>query len=129
MRNAVPRFFPGSPRSLAALCAFKDEPGEQVKAILRAARLAPSSFNSQPWRFVVYSDRIYIFAKKTRPFSGKESEAFKEFNIGIMLSHIMLAAEELLDEHGDAGGGAVREEGLQERGIRLYDHVPQLIKV
>ena len=81
--------------SLAALCAFKDEPGEQVKAILRAARLAPSSFNSQPWRFVVYSDRIYIFAKKTLPFSGKEKRAFKEFNIGIMLSHIMLAAEEL----------------------------------
>ena len=66
-----------------------------MKAILRAARLAPSSFNSQPWRFVVYSDRIYIFAKKTLPFSGKEKRAFKEFNIGIMLSHIMLAAEEL----------------------------------
>ena len=29
------------------------------------------------------------------PFSGKEKRAFKEFNIGIMLSHIMLAAEEL----------------------------------
>ena len=80
--------------SLAALCAFKDEPGEQVKSILRAARLAPSSFNSQPWRFVVYSDRLYIFMKKTAPFSGKGSKALKEFNMGIMLSHIMLAAEE-----------------------------------
>ena len=80
--------------SLAALCAFKDEPGEQVKSILRAARLAPSSFNSQPWRFVVYSDRLYIFMKKAAPFSGKGAKAFKEFNMGIMLSHIMLAAEE-----------------------------------
>lgn len=80
--------------SLAALCAFKDEPGEQVKSILRAARLAPSSLNSQPWRFVVYSDRIYIFEKKSVPFSGKTKLAFKEFNIGIMMSHIMLAAEE-----------------------------------
>ena len=80
--------------SLAALCAFKDEPGEQVKSILRAARLAPSSFNSQPWRFVVYSDRLYIFMKKAAPFSGKGVKAFKEFNMGIMLSHIMLAAEE-----------------------------------
>ena len=80
--------------SLAALCAFKDEPGEQVKSLLRAARLAPSSFNSQPWRFVVYSDRLYIFMKKAAPFSGKGAKAFKEFNMGIMLSHIMLAAEE-----------------------------------
>lgn len=61
--------------SLAALCAFKDEPGEQVKSILRAARL-------------------YIFMKKAAPFSGKGAKAFKEFNMGIMLSHIMLAAEE-----------------------------------
>ena len=38
---------------------------------------------------------MYIFSKKTLPFSGKEKHAFKEFNIGIMLSHIMLAAEEL----------------------------------
>ena len=81
--------------SLAALCAFKDEPGEQVKSILRAARLAPSSFNSQPWRFVVYSDRLYIFMQKKPPHSPeKERRPFKEFNMGIMLSHIMLAAEE-----------------------------------
>ncbi len=45
--------------------------------------------------------------KKAAPFSGKGAKAFKEFNMGIMLSHIMLAAEEYWDEHGDAGGGAV----------------------
>ena len=59
-----------------------------------ASRLAPSAFNAQPWRFIVYSDRIYVFAKKSR-FPLNASEAMKDFSIGIMLSHIMLAAEEL----------------------------------
>ena len=45
-------------------------------------------------RFIVYSDRIYVFAKKSR-FPLNASEAMKDFSIGIMLSHIMLAAEEL----------------------------------
>lgn len=79
---------------LNSLCVYKDEPGENVKAILKAARLAPSSFNSQPWRFVVYSDRIYVFARKTAAVGRKLGAAMREFNIGIMLSHIMLAAEE-----------------------------------
>ena len=65
-----------------------------MKTILRAARLAPSAMNTQPWRFIVYSDRIYVFALKTR-FPGKSFHAMREFSIGIMLSHIMLAAEEL----------------------------------
>lgn len=76
------------------LCTFKEEAGEQIKTVLRAARLAPSAMNLQPWRFIVYSDRIYVFAKKF-PFSFKRYEEMKEFSIGIMLSHIMLAAEEL----------------------------------
>lgn len=79
---------------LSTLCAYKDEPGEQVKAILKAARLAPSSFNSQPWRFVVYSDRIYIFSRKGALPLMKTQAALREFNMGIMLSHIMIAAEE-----------------------------------
>ena len=79
---------------LSSLCVYKDEPGEQVKAILRAARLAPSSFNSQPWRFVVYSDRIYIFARKGAMPRIKALASMRDFNMGIMLSHIMLAAEE-----------------------------------
>ena len=65
-----------------------------MKTILRAARLAPSAFNSQPWRFIVYSDRIYVFARKSR-LPGRVAQAMREFSIGVMLSHIMLAAEEL----------------------------------
>lgn len=81
--------------SLNSLCAYKDEPGESLKTVLKAARLAPSSFNSQPWRFVVYADRVYIFSKKDALPQPKRFSAMRDFNIGIMLSHIMLAAEEL----------------------------------
>lgn len=70
---------------LNELCIFKEEAGEQMKTILRAARLAPSAMNTQPWRFIVYSDRIYVFALKTR-FPGKSFHAMREFSIGIMLS-------------------------------------------
>lgn len=77
---------------LSELCIFKEEAGEQMKTILRAARLAPSAMNLQPWRFIVYADRIYVFAVKNRlPMAG----GMRDFSVGIMLSHIMLAAEEL----------------------------------
>ena len=72
-----------------------------MKTFLKAARLAPSAFNSQPWRFIVYSDRIYVFSKKeTGLFRGLKGLApqagtGRDFSIGVMLSHIMLAAEEL----------------------------------
>lgn len=79
---------------LSGLCVFKDEPGENMKKILKASRLAPSSFNSQPWRFVVYADRIYVFAKKTMASGYGALAAMRDFNMGIVLSHIMLAAEE-----------------------------------
>lgn len=79
---------------LNELCVFKEEAGEQMKTVLKAARLAPSALNSQPWRFVVYADRIYVFAKKGK-FPIKSNDTMRDFSIGIMLSHIMLAAEEL----------------------------------
>lgn len=80
--------------SLKELCIFKEEPEENVKTILKAARLAPSSMNTQPWRFIVYKDRFYLFACREFipvPMLG----ALREFNLGIVLAHIMLAAEEL----------------------------------
>lgn len=79
---------------LNELCIFKEEAGEHIKTVLKAARLAPSAFNSQPWRFIVYADRIYVFARKGK-FSLSAASAMKDFSIGVMLSHIMLAAEEL----------------------------------
>lgn len=79
---------------LGSICIHKDEPGENLKKILKAARLAPSSMNTQPWRFVVYADRLYVFAKKEMLPQPKVFSVMRDFNMGIMLSHIMLAAEE-----------------------------------
>lgn len=103
---------------LSELCVYKDEPGEAVKAILKAARLAPSSFNSQPWRFVVYADRIYIFAKKSALAPLKALSAMRDFNMGIMLSHIMLTAEELW-----VGMETVTEEQFLKKTYKNGDYV------
>lgn len=79
---------------LKELCVFKEEVGEPIKNILKAARLAPSSMNTQPWRFIVYHDRIYIFAcRDFLPSSPLVS--MRELCIGIMLSHLTIAAEEM----------------------------------
>lgn len=79
---------------LATLCTYKDEPGEYLKKILKAARMAPSSMNSQPWRFIVYADRVYVFMKKEAIPQPKMFTFMRHFDMGIMLCHIMLAAEE-----------------------------------
>ena len=80
--------------SLEALCVYKEQPKKHVKELLEAARLAPSSLNSQPWCFAVYENRFHIFSKK--PVVGHNAlNKFNEFNFGIMLANCMLAAEEL----------------------------------
>ena len=71
----------------------KEEAGEQMKTILRAARLAPSAMNTQPWRFIVYSDRIYVFALKPA-FRARASMRCAN-SASASCSPIMLAAEEL----------------------------------
>lgn len=79
---------------LKELCVFKEEAGEPIKNILKAVRLAPSSMNVQPWRFIVYHDKIYIFACReflpSIPFV-----TMRELSIGVMLSHLSIAAEEM----------------------------------
>ena len=79
---------------LASLCTYKDEPGEYLKKILKAARMAPSSLNGQPWRFIVYADRVYVFMRKEAFPQPKLFTSMRQFDMGIMLCHIMLAAEE-----------------------------------
>ena len=60
--------------------------------LLDVARLAPSSMNSQPWRFLVYDNKIHIFCKKS---SVGTSKRLTEINFGILYAHMMVAAEEL----------------------------------
>ena len=79
--------------SLDKLCAYKQEPLKATRQLLEAARLAPSSLNSQPWKFVVYKNRIHIFVSEKKRQS-KTQEPWMELNMGIMMSHILMAAEE-----------------------------------
>lgn len=80
--------------SLDELCVYKERPKTWVKEILEAARLAPSSMNNQPWRFVVYENRVHVFSKL--PTSRRMVlNRFTEFDMGIMLANVMVAAEEI----------------------------------
>ena len=79
--------------SLKELCVFKEDPTEETRLMMQAARLAPSAFNGQPWRFLIYQNRIHVFARK-EPFFTWGREGRVEFDMGIMLFHISLAAEE-----------------------------------
>lgn len=76
------------------LCSFKSEIPNNIKTIIKAARVAPSSMNSQPWRFVVYDNRIHIFARKDF-ITSHFLKSTKDIDIGIVLAHIMLTSEEL----------------------------------
>jgi nitroreductase len=75
------------------LVVYKEEVSSDIRKILDAARLAPSSYNTQPWRFVVYKNRIHVFAKKN-PWFAKPLDKIKMIDIGIMLANMLVAAEE-----------------------------------
>jgi hypothetical protein len=76
------------------IAIIKSEIGKNVKTMVSAARLAPSSMNSQPWRLVVYDNRIHVFCKRNIFLQGVLSE-LKLIDIGICLAHLVVAAEEL----------------------------------
>ncbi len=76
------------------IAIFKSEVSRNIKTMVQAARLAPSSMNNQPWRLVVYNNRIHIFCKKNIFLSGVLNEV-KLIDIGICLAHLLVTAEEL----------------------------------
>ncbi|MDD3340184.1 MAG: nitroreductase family protein [Lachnospiraceae bacterium] len=74
------------------LCVYKETPRQWIRQILEAGRLAPSSMNTQPWRFVVFDNRVHVFSKK---HSTDRLKKWDELNFGILFAHIMIVAEEL----------------------------------
>lgn len=78
--------------SLTELCVYKEPPRQWMKQLLEAARMAPSCFNNQPWRFVVFDNRIHIFCKKG---PSERMGKWNELNFGIMLANMMVVADEL----------------------------------
>lgn len=79
---------------LAKQCHFKEEAGKPIMTILKAANLAPSALNRQPWRFVVYGNRIHIMTRADNFFS--KWFGIRNFvDTGIALAHMAIAADEL----------------------------------
>ena len=77
---------------LEKLCVFKEKPKYWMNQLLEVARLAPSSFNSQPWRFVILDNCMHVYCKKQKL---DYLRTWDEVNFGILFSHMMVAAEEL----------------------------------
>jgi nitroreductase len=77
---------------LEQLCVFREVPRQWMRQLLEAARLAPSTMNSQPWRFVVYDNRIHIFSRKHK---AEKLKKWDEVNFGVLFANLMVAAEEL----------------------------------
>lgn len=74
---------------------YKEQVTSDIKQMLTAARLAPSSLNSQPWRFVVYKNRIHVFSKKNNLIINALLNQLKMIDMGIMLANLLIASEEL----------------------------------
>ncbi len=106
---------------LSKVCVFKEEPSKEIMAILKAAAMAPSSFNSQPWRFIVYKNRIHIFMQKVNNGIFKRNKLHL-LDIGMALNHIMITAEELWVE------AELKEiDNLSSHSIRNYEYITSFI--
>lgn len=94
------------------IVVYKEEVTPDIKQVLTAARLAPSAYNSQPWRFVVYRNRIHVFVKKNQ-LLAKALDSNKMIDIGIMMSNFLLAAEELWVEVSLSKSDTIKSKNLQ----------------
>lgn len=78
--------------SVNKICVMKEKPNEEVERLIELARISPSSYNTQPWRFVVYNNRIHVFVKKKML---NRLTRLKFVNMGVMLGNVCIGAEEL----------------------------------
>lgn len=107
-------------RPLADLVHYRDEATVQIRRILEAARMAPSAYNRQPWRFVAYSNRIHIFMKKGGlPLPGRHR--LYEISMGAMMVHMVLAAEEQWLDWRFCGLGNEKQE------LKGYEYTATLV--
>jgi len=63
----------------------------KYKYILEAARLAPSSFNTQPWRFSVDGNKIHVLRVKLGFIKSKFFSSLNKIDMGIALAYIIIA--------------------------------------
>lgn len=96
MKWAVPGRAHRRPLAELVFAGRWGEPAEVVLAsrpllreLLEAARLAPSWRNSQPWRFLIHDDYLYVAAIRPREQIGLP---YYRLDAGIAMSHIHLGA-------------------------------------
>ncbi|MDY2627249.1 MAG: nitroreductase family protein [Lachnospiraceae bacterium] len=82
-----------SRQPLNRLCRFRENAGEEIRTMLKTARLAPSAFNRQPWRFAVWSDHIDLYLHRD-PILKHFFGAIQLIDAGIVLCHLLEAADE-----------------------------------
>lgn len=63
----------------------------KYKFILEAVRLAPSSFNTQPWRFSVDGNRIHLMRVKLGFIKSKFFTSLNKIDMGIALAYMIIA--------------------------------------
>lgn len=99
---------------------YKEDVTESVRTIVNAARIAPSSNNSQPWKFVVYNNRIHIFCKKNL-INIKQVSKLKLINIGIAISNMLVVIDEmwLYPEF-------VHSDNISKQDFKNYDYITTL---
>lgn len=104
-----------------SLVVYKEEVTESMKTIIKAAILSPSSMNNQPWRFVVYRNRIHIFCKKARFFTNVLSDS-KLIDMGIVLETITEAADELWMEVS-----IIKSEAVMSKELKNTEYITTVI--
>ena len=72
----------------------KGKPEDKLQFLIRYAILAPSSHNSQPWKFSIGDNEIQVSADKTRLLKVADADQ-RELNIsvGCALENLLIAAE------------------------------------
>lgn len=104
-----------------SLVVYKEDVDENVRTIVKAAIMSPSSLNNQPWRFVVYHNRIHIFCKKTRFFTTVLSDS-KLIDMGIVLCSMMIAADELwLD------AALIKSEAVENKDLKNTEYITTIV--
>lgn len=73
---------------------YKEDVSKDLRTIVSAGRTAPSSMNSQPWRFVAYNNRIHIFCKKNIT-NSKLISRMKLIDIGVSLGNMLVVMDEM----------------------------------
>lgn len=103
---------------LEKIYAGKEQPKQWMLQLMEAARMAPSSLNSQPWRFLVHDSRIHIFEVN----AGGHGSRFREFDFGVMFSHLMIAADEFWQDVD-----LIRLEDISQKNFRNSEYVLSVI--